>query len=124
MASVESTSPTPSTGGRRGSPDAGTTASARRSASAASGTFIQNVAGQPLDSSRAPPTIGPSATATPVVAPHRPIALARAARSGNRWTIVDSVAGKMTAAPTPMRARQAISASLDSTTAAAPLATP
>ncbi len=57
----------------------------------------------------------------PVVAPQRPIALARSPRSGNRWTIVESVAGKMIAAPRPATTRQAISASLVPASAAAPL---
>src|SRR4051812_14231461 len=63
------------------------------------------------DLSSAPPTIGPAATATPLVAPHRPIARARAARSWNRLEMIDRVVGKITAAPRPARARQAMSVS-------------
>ena len=79
----------------------------RRTPATASGSFSQKAACQPLSSSSAPPTIGPSATAMPVVAPQRPIALARSPRSGNRCTIVESVAGKITAAPSPITARHA-----------------
>ena len=58
----------------------------------------------------------------PVVAPHSPIALARGPRSVNRCTIVESVAGKMIAAPRPMTARHAIRALLESESAAPPFA--
>src|SRR4051795_7032184 len=60
-------------------------------------------------SSSHPPTIGPSAIAAPVLAPHRPIASARSRRSVNTCVSSDSVAGKTIAAPTPMTARAAIS---------------
>src|SRR4051794_6355743 len=60
-------------------------------------------------SSSHPPTIGPSAIAAPVVAPHRPIASARSCRSVKTCVSSDSVAGNTIAAPTPMTARAAIS---------------
>src|SRR3954447_19868006 len=62
-------------------------------------------------SSSHPPTIGPSAMAAPVVAPHRPIASARSRRSVNTCVSSDSVAGNTIAAPTPITARAAISCS-------------
>ena len=66
---LESARPPRSTRGRRGSPDSGTKASTRPKATSAIGTLSQNAACQPCASSRAPPTIGPSATAMPG---HRP----------------------------------------------------
>ena len=56
-----------------------------------------------------PPTIGPSAIAAPVIAPHRPIASARSRRSVNTFVSSDSVEGNTIAAPTPITARAAIS---------------
>src|SRR3954453_9182602 len=57
---------------------------------------------------RTPPTIGPTATPSPETPAQIPIALARS------WPVnvlvrIDSVVGKMNAAPTPMSARQAMS---------------
>ena len=60
-------------------------------------------------SSSQPPTIGPSAIATPALAPHRPIARARSARSVKTLEISESVAGKVIAAPSPITALAAIS---------------
>ena len=57
-----------------------------------------------------PPTIGPVATATPMVAPHSPIACARCLRSVNTLVISDKVGGKTMAAPRPMNARAGTSA--------------
>ena len=51
-----------------------------------------------------PPTIGPSAIATPAVAPHRPIARARSARPVKMLEISDSVEGNTIAAPRPITA--------------------
>ena len=56
-------------------------------------------------SSSQPPTIGPSAIAIPAVAPHRPIARARSARSVKTLEISESVAGNTIAAPRPMKQR-------------------
>ncbi len=60
-------------------------------------------------SSSQPPTIGPSAIAAPVIAPHSPIASARSRRSVNTFVSSDSVEGNTIAAPTPITARAAIS---------------
>ena len=54
--------------------------------------------------------IGPKATPSPVMAPHSPMARARSPRSVNTLEMIDSVAGKISAAPTPITARTAISA--------------
>ena len=56
-----------------------------------------------------PPTIGPMAMPTPVVAPHSPMALARSPRSVKTLTSNESVDGNMSAAPSPMTARAAMS---------------
>ena len=56
-----------------------------------------------------PPTIGPSAMATPATAPHRPIARARSRRSVKTLVSSESVAGNVIAAPRPMTALAAIS---------------
>ena len=61
-------------------------------------------------SSSQPPTIGPSAIATPAIAPHRPMARARSRRSVNTLEISERVAGKVMAAPSPITDRAAISA--------------
>jgi len=45
----------------------------------------------------------------PVVAPHTPIALARSTRSVNTFDKIESVLGKMIAAPAPITARAAMS---------------
>ena len=60
-------------------------------------------------SSSQPPTIGPSAIATPALAPHKPMARARSARPVKTLEISESVAGKVIAAPSPITARAAIS---------------
>ena len=65
-------------------------------------------------SSSQPPAIGPRATATPVVAPQMPMALARWTRSGKTFATIDRVTGKMTAAPIPATARHAVSSAGDS----------
>ena len=60
-------------------------------------------------SSSQPPTMGPSAIATPAMAPHRPMARARSARPVKTFEIRESVAGKVIAAPSPITARAAMS---------------
>ena len=79
---------------------------------------------QSSSSSSQPPTIGPSAIATPVIAPHKPIARARSPRSVNTFVSSDSVEGNTIAAPTPITARAAISAPALSVSPPARLARP
>ena len=79
MAERREDEPEPVDAGGRRIAGVGTTATVEREREAAIGSLIQNAACHPLASSSAPPTIGPSATATPVVAPHSPIAFARSA---------------------------------------------
>jgi hypothetical protein len=71
-----------------------------------------------------PPTIGPSAIAAPVIAPHKPIACARSRRSVNTFVKSESVDGNTIAAPTPITARAAISAPALSVSPPARLARP
>jgi len=75
----------------------------------ATGTMNRNTLPHQKRPSSQPPTMGPAATPTPVVAPHSPIALARSARSVKTLAMSDRVDGKMAAAPTPITARAAIS---------------
>ena len=53
-----------------------------------------------------PPTIGPMAIPTPVVAPQSPMALARSPRSVKTFTRSERVDGNIRAAPRPMTAEQ------------------
>src|SRR4051812_12699898 len=73
------------------------------------GAIAKKMLRQSEASSSHPPTIGPSAIAAPVLAPHRPIASARSRRFVNTCVSSESVAGKTIAAPTPITARAAIS---------------
>ena len=75
-------------------------------------------------SSRKPPTTGPSATPRPAVAAQMPIAVARSRASVKTLISSDSVAGMMNAAPAPITARAAISASTLPAYAAAAEAAP
>ena len=74
-------------------------------------------------SSSAPLTTPPSATPTP--ANPAQIAIARGrSRGGNTWARIDNVAGITNAAPTPMTARDAITAVAEFDTTAAAEARP
>ena len=68
-------------------------------------------------SSSQPPVIGPAATATPLTALQMPIALARSPGSRNMLVMIASVAGKISAAPTPISARPTIKRSADESAA-------
>ncbi|GJN99873.1 hypothetical protein NJB1907f44_12360 [Mycobacterium marinum] len=87
-------------------------------AATAIGTFTKKIEPQEKCSSSQPPVIGPTATPTPTMAVHSPIALARGTGSVKMLVINPSVVGKMTAAPTPMAARAAINVSAEFTCAA------
>ena len=78
---------------------------------AAMGVIVKKMLFQEKCSNSHPPTIGPRAMATPVVAPHSPMALARSPRSVKVLEIRDSVAGKIIAAPKPMTPRATINCS-------------
>ena len=87
-------------------------------ASVATGMFTMKIEPHQKCSSNQPPLIGPTATPTPTMAAHSPIALARATGWVNMLVISPNVVGKITAAPTPMAARAAIRASAEFTCAA------
>src|SRR6185437_6431375 len=95
----------PGTSGRAASGlrDAGT------ATAAPAGAIATKMLPQLKWASSQPPTIGPSAMATPATAPHRPIARARSRRSVKTLVSRESVAGKAIAAPRPITARAAIS---------------
>jgi hypothetical protein len=95
--------------GARGSREGGTTEATRAAAAAATGAIAKKMLFQEKISSSQPPTIGPSAIAAPAVAPQNPIARARSERSVKTFEISDSVAGKIIAAPSPMKQRATIS---------------
>ena len=78
-------------------------------ATAITGTLTRKTEPQKKCSSRKPPLTGPRATARPLVAAQMQMAIARCRASVNTFTRIASVAGKISAAPTPIAARQAIS---------------
>jgi hypothetical protein len=110
IARVERTRPPTSTGGVDGSREVGTKRVAPRKVTAATGAMATKTLPHQKCSSSQPPLIGPRATPSPVMAPHNPMARARSPRSVYRLEMIDKVAGKITAAPTPITARTAISA--------------
>ena len=82
------------------------------------GTLTRKTEPHQKCSSSQPPATGPSATAMPGSPAQTPMALARSLGSVKTLVRMASVAGKMRAAPTPMAARAAISASARSASAA------
>ena len=89
--------------------EVGTTRQMATMATTITGTLTRNTEPQKKCSSRYPPVTGPSATARPLVAAQIEMAMARCAASVNTLTSSASVAGKISAAPTPIAARQAMS---------------
>ncbi len=110
MVRVDRTRPPTSTGGVAGSREVGTNRAPPRNVSAATGAITTNTLPHQKCSSSQPPLMGPKATPSPVIAPHSPMARARSPRSVNRLEMIDKVAGKISAAPTPITARTTISA--------------
>src|SRR6266511_608193 len=80
------TSPLQSTGGVLGSREGGTTPATRMAIPAATGAMNRKTLPHQNRSRSQPPTIGPSAIPTPVVAPHIPIARALDV-VGERWSL-------------------------------------
>src|SRR6266571_2716884 len=107
---VERIRPRQSMGGVDGSLEVGTALPTKAATTAATGTMNRNTLPHQKCPRSHPPTIGPVATPTPVVAPHRPMAFARSRRSVNTFAISERVDGKIAAAPMPMNARAAINA--------------
>ena len=95
--------------GASGSRLSGTRSTTKAIATRAMGSLARKVLPHQYCSSSAQPVMGPKATARPVLAPHSPMALARATRSRNTWVRIDKVVGKTAAAPMPVKARAAIS---------------
>ena len=108
---MDRTRPTGSSRGAWGSRDVGTMARPSSSATAAMGTLTRKMAPQAKCSRIHPPVTGPRATARPVTPAHVPMAFARSDGSVKTLVRMARVAGKMSAAPTPMAARAAISCS-------------
>ena len=124
IAAVDSAKPPRSVFGACGSRDVGTLYATIAAPSAATGAIAKKMLDHEKPSSSQPPTIGPSATATPAVAPHNPIACARSARPVKMFEISDSVAGNTIAAPKPMKQRATISCPGVAVSPPAMLATP
>ena len=76
-------------------------------ATAPIGTFTKKIELQPACSVRRPPTSGPIASAVAETPTQIPIAVPRC-RGGNAAVMIDSVAGFMSAAPTPCTTRAPI----------------
>ena len=109
MVAADSTRPGRSAAAASGFFEPGTLAMTSTMARAATGAMAMKMLVQLKCSSSQPPTMGPSAIATPAMAPHRPMARARSLRSVKTLEISERVAGKVMAAPSPIRARAAIS---------------
>ncbi len=88
--------------------DSRTANSAITIAPAATGRFRKKIDCQLTLWTRKPPTTGPMARAIAETPAHVPIAFPRSA-GGNALVMIDSVAGIISAAPTPWTARQATS---------------
>src|SRR2546423_7473375 len=93
IAAVESTIPGRSAGGALGSREVGTLQATSAAPRATTGAMEKKMLCQEKCSSSQPPAIGPVATATPTVAPHRPIARARSGLSVKTLEMSDNVAG-------------------------------
>ena len=91
-----------------GSRLSGTRAMPASSATTATGTLTKKTEPQSNQRSNSPPTSGPSPMPTAARPAQIPMAFPRSSR-GNTAVIVDSVAGMMSAAPSPITARHAIS---------------
>jgi hypothetical protein len=105
---MERTAPTMSMRGASGSRDSGTRTLAKNKAPMTIGMFTRKTLPQLNSSSSRPPTMGPNATPRPETPAQTAIALGRS-RSGKMFIRIERVAGMMPAAPTPIRARAAIS---------------
>ena len=107
---VDSTAPTGSSRACFGSFEFGTNFGAAASAAITIGTLTRNTAVQSNCSIRKPPAAGPTPTPMPATAAQMPIAFGRSS-AGKTLVRIDSVVGMISAPPTPIRARVAISIS-------------
>ena len=110
---IDSTAPARS--GRRaaGFFESGTSGRAHSRPTAAMGTLIRNTDPHQKRASSSPPTIGPRANPSPLVPAQKPMARCRCLASRNMSVMIASVDGIISAAPTPMLARAAISTPTD-----------
>ncbi len=93
-------------------------------AASTTGTLTMNTDPHQKCSSSQPPVTGPSATLSPAVAAQIAMAAARSRGRVNTLTSRASVAGKISAAPTPISARAPISWSASAAKAPSPLNSP
>jgi len=106
---IEATAPVKSGRSVAGFFESGTSGMAHSRPAAAIGTLIKNTDPHQKWASSTPPTIGPKAKPTPLVPAQKPIARCRSRASRNTSVMIDKVDGIISAAPTPMLARAAIS---------------
>ncbi len=116
-AAIDRPAPATSSLGFSGSRDSGTNAATPTSATATIGRLTRNMLFQLKCSSSQPPVIGPTAMPMPETAAQAAIALGRSC-AGKMLVRIDSVVGMIPAAPRPISAREAISASAVSDKAA------
>ena len=109
-AATASTPPAQSSGPAVGDRLSGTWARASTTTTTASGRLIQNAACQPNESTRNPPTAGPSAVLIALAPAQVPIAAPRSS-GGNAAEMMARLCGTIIAAPIPCTSRAAISAS-------------
>ena len=109
MPAIEASVPTGSNRAIVVSRDVGTTRAMATSATAITGTLIMSTDPHQKCSSSQPPVTGPSATATPDVAAQMAMAIARSLGARKTLTRMARVAGNISAAPTPISARQMMS---------------
>jgi hypothetical protein len=107
-AAIERTAPSQSSRAESSSRDSGTSASAPTTRAAAIGTLMRKIPCQSTLSMRKPPATGPMATPEPAIADQIAMALGRSS-SGKMLVMTERVVGMIAAAPTPIRARAAIS---------------
>ena len=109
MPAIDSANPRQSSGGVFGSRDVRTERATRAAITPATRAINTNTLPHQNRPKSHPPTIGPMAIPTPVVAPHNPMAWARSLRSVNTFTSNERVDGNMSAAPSPITAREPMS---------------
>src|SRR5450756_453897 len=90
--------------------DSGTYRAVKMMAAMPTGMLIQNTLRHPVESTRAPPTIGPRASDRPNVDPQKPIALARSPGSVKVLVTMAIATGLSIDPPTACSARNAIRA--------------
>ena len=106
---IESTAPIGSSRGAAGSFEDGRRNRPATRAKMVTGTLIRNTEPHQKCWRRKPPRIGPIALPPPATAAHTPMARARSFGSWNTLVSSERVAGMISAAPMPMKARVKIS---------------